>query len=371
MSYFDQRENTSVNASYGRLITTMMADILAIQNLYGAPGATSVTGGNTVWGVNSNLSGYLGDYFNLLSGGNGNSNFRGNQFVAMTIYDVGGRDLLNLTTSTTDDRIDLREESFSDVGGRIGALGIARGTVIENAFAGSGDDEITGNGVRNHIRGNGGNDTIFGGGGNDLIEGGSGNDRLLGNIGADVVRGGDGNDQIFGGAGSDRLFGNQGADIIRGGQGNDRIIGGTGNDQLFGEGGADVVRGGQGNDRINGGASNDRLFGDGGADVVRGGLGNDTIKGGGGNDTLFGENGADVFIFGNRHGNDVIRDFEVSRVGEVIDLRAIASITNMDQLNAAMENTADGVLITTGAESSILLTGLTAWQLSVNDFIFV
>lgn len=344
MSYFDQTQNTSINASYGLLVTTMIADVIAIQNLYGAPGESSITAGNTVWGVNSNLSGYLGDYFDLLSGGRGNGNFAGGELIAMTIYDVGGRDLLNLVTSTTDDRIDLREESFSDVGGRIGALGIARGTVIEDVSAGSGNDEITGNDVRNHIRGNGGNDTIYGGGGNDLLEGGIGNDRL---------------------------FGDSGADVIRGGIGNDRIIGGTGNDRLFGEGGADVIRGGSGNDRIIGGSDNDRLLGDGGADLIRGGTGSDTINGGGGDDMLFGDGGADVFIFGNRHGHDVIRDFEFGRADELIDLRAITSITNMAQLNASAEDTADGVLITTGAGSSILLAGLIESQLSANDFMFV
>lgn len=51
MSYFSQTENTYINASYAYVITPMVADIIAVQNLYGTPG--SIRTGATVYGNNS------------------------------------------------------------------------------------------------------------------------------------------------------------------------------------------------------------------------------------------------------------------------------------------------------------------------------
>ena len=76
--------------------------------------------------------------------------------IAFTIYDQGGVDLLQLSGFTTDNRVDLNDESFSDVGGLIGNIGIARDTVIENAILGSGDDTVTGNEADNRIDGGNG-----------------------------------------------------------------------------------------------------------------------------------------------------------------------------------------------------------------------
>lgn len=58
MSYFDQSENTYINASHAYPVTPMIADIIAIQNLYGMP--TDSNAGNTVYGYKSNADGYLG-----------------------------------------------------------------------------------------------------------------------------------------------------------------------------------------------------------------------------------------------------------------------------------------------------------------------
>ncbi|MCO0615062.1 M10 family metallopeptidase, partial [Lutimaribacter sp. EGI FJ00015] len=132
MSYFDQSDNTSINASYAELMTTMMADIIAIQNLYGAPDAASETAGNTTWGANTTLTNYMADVFDSLANGTGNANMNGTEPVAMTIYDRSGIDTLDLSFSTTNDRVDLRGATFSDVDGLIGNIGIARGTVIEH-----------------------------------------------------------------------------------------------------------------------------------------------------------------------------------------------------------------------------------------------
>lgn len=63
MSYMDQNENTFLNASFAYNVTPMIADIIAIQNLYGTP--ADVNAGDTIYGYQSNLDGYLGEFFNL------------------------------------------------------------------------------------------------------------------------------------------------------------------------------------------------------------------------------------------------------------------------------------------------------------------
>ena len=66
MSYFSQTNNTYINASRANAITPMIADIIAIQNLYGVP--TDINIGDTVYGYHSNVDGYLGEVFKLWTG---------------------------------------------------------------------------------------------------------------------------------------------------------------------------------------------------------------------------------------------------------------------------------------------------------------
>ena len=64
MSYFSQADNTTVNATEAELITAMAADIVAIQSMYGAAGAGSLTAGNTTYGVGHSLgTSWLGKLF--------------------------------------------------------------------------------------------------------------------------------------------------------------------------------------------------------------------------------------------------------------------------------------------------------------------
>ena len=63
MSYMSQIENTYINASYAISVTPMLADIIAIQNLYGVPDNINI--GNTIYGYQSNVDGYLGEFFKL------------------------------------------------------------------------------------------------------------------------------------------------------------------------------------------------------------------------------------------------------------------------------------------------------------------
>ena len=336
MSYFSQTQNTTTGASWGLVMSAQMADIVAIQSVYGA---SSALNGNTVYGTNTNLSGYIAQVWAAYAQGRTTLTDGGNPLV-MTIYDGGGTDTIDLRNTTANQRLSLVNATFSDINGMVGNLGIARGVVIENARTGSGDDWILGNSAANNlrsgsgndsVRGAGGRDTIYGGSGSDTIRGDSGADRLYGDGGVDYVYGGTGNDRIWGGGSGDRLYGDSGNDTIYGGSGADRIWGGrdddliygdTGNDRLYGEagndrlyggggndsvrggGGRDTAYGGTGNDTIYGESGNDRLYGEGDADWLYGGSGNDYLSGGSGNDRLFGQSGADTLTGGS--GNDTL-----------------------------------------------------------------
>jgi Ca2+-binding RTX toxin-like protein len=179
MSYFNQNENTHIDASYARVVTPMMADVMAIQSLYGAPRG-GATAGDTVYGMGGTLKTYLGP---LLARPQGLSN------ATATIYDEGGIDTINFSQDTKAQRVNLNGGAFSDVFGLKGNLAIAIGTVIENYVAGSGGDVITGNAANN---------VIHGMAGNDIIDGAAGNDVLYGGPGRDVLRGGAGDDILFG-----------------------------------------------------------------------------------------------------------------------------------------------------------------------------
>ena len=316
MSYFDQRENTTVDASYAIPVLPMMADIVAIQRFYGA---STQTAGDTVWGANTSLTGFMA----ALSSEWQNGTFDTSLPIALTIFDQGGIDLIDLSFSTSGDRIDLREQKFSNVGGLIGNMAIARGTVIEKLNAGSGSDHITGNAAANEIYGGNGFDTIYGGEGSDTIGGGNGRDLIFLNQGNDLyldnTQGGDlGRDTVFAGLGNDTIQGGNGDDVFRGEAGNDLIFGRFGNDLVYGGDQFDTIHGGVGDDTVDGGNGRDLIFlnqgndlyndntqgGDLGRDTVFAGLGNDTIQGGNGDDVFHGEAGDDR-IFA-RLGNDLV-----------------------------------------------------------------
>ena len=111
----------------------MIADIIAIQKLYGAP--TDISTGDTVYGYGSNVDGYMGEVFARWTG-EGDNPFE--DPITLTLYDNGGIDTLDLHTDSTDQRVDLRPEGISDVYGLAGNLIIARDTLIENLLPGQG-----------------------------------------------------------------------------------------------------------------------------------------------------------------------------------------------------------------------------------------
>jgi len=223
MSYFSQTDNPYVDADYAELITPMLADIIAMQTIYGD--STDVNAGNTVYGANSNVGGYMGELFGILFDGDAaDPAFYSGGPVAFTINDDGGADTIDFSTVGDDQVLDLNQDAVSDVFGLKGNMLIGRGTVIENGMTGDGNDRLVGNEVGN------------------LLNAGAGRDIVLGNAGDDEMQGGLGNDLLGGGTGSDLITGDAGLDLIFGGDGDDEIAGGAGNDYVLGAAGADTFR---------------------------------------------------------------------------------------------------------------------------------
>lgn len=303
MSYFAQFQNTAIDASFAYVMTPMIADILAIQNLYGVP---MLRTGDTTYGENSNAGGYY------------NTAFTDN--VTFTIVDSGGIDTIDFASVSADQTVTLASEGISDVNGLTGNMIIARDTVIENFFSGSGDDYIVGNDANNLLKGGAGNDEIFGGDGDDLLKGQQGHD---------IIEGGNGADRIYAAPGSDTVNAGDGNDFVSGGAGGDTINGGNGDDNLRGNRGTDIMSGGDGNDDLRGGGGKDTLTGGEGDDFLGGGGGIDTIIGGAGQDTLRGGGQADNFVFLDESDStddanaDIIEDFSLGE--DHIDLSALTS----------------------------------------------
>ncbi len=308
MSYFSQTENTSISATYAYVVTPMMADHLAVHSLYGTP--TNVHLGDTVYGNNSTAGGYMDDLADA------------SVAHAMTIYDNGGIDTIDMSHSGATQVINLVAEVASNVRGATGNLFIARGVEIENAIGGSGSDTLNGNDLNNDLRGGAGADTLNGGDGDDTLGGGSGADELNGGAGVDTADYADqtsgvgvhlADNNAWGSASGDsftsieNVTGTDYADQITGTSGANVIEGGAGNDTLDGRQGADTLRGGAGNDTLNGGwgAQDDILDGGDGDDILNGDAGNDTLIGGLGGDTYNGGDGLDTADFRDVDGGGV------------------------------------------------------------------
>ncbi len=136
MSYFSQQDNTDLNADYAYLLTPMVADVIAIRNLYGT---VTIHGSDDTYAYDDSAF---------------------TSSVARTIVETGGNDTLDYSAFSSAQVLDLRDGYYSDVEGLRGNLGISVGTIIENAYSGSGDDTLIGNSANNHFRGGAGIDTV-------------------------------------------------------------------------------------------------------------------------------------------------------------------------------------------------------------------
>ena len=286
MSYFSQGEAGQGTSRFA--LGVQLADVIAIQNQYGANTTTRTD--DTTYGFNTTLVGSVFDFQEWTD--------QSVRPPALTIYDAGGIDTLDVSGFGTDQEISLIEETFSSLGdnqignaGRtpgplINTISIARGAVIENAIGGTGNDTIFGNAAANFLTGGAGDDTIDGGEGDDtaIFSGASTSYTITENAdGSLTITGADGTDTLisieFGkfddttialaatGA-TNTINGSAAGEVLVGTNDNDIINGLGGNDVLYGLGGADEIYGGDGNDT---------LYIDGSDTVVSGGAGFDVV----------------------------------------------------------------------------------------------
>lgn len=146
--------------NYGFVAGPMAYDVNAIQRLYGKPPRSTA---NDTYIMNNNF------YQNIV--------------------DTGGTDTI-VSTSDKNTTIDLRAATVdgrkatgggaaSHQEGVKGGFTISKGSVIENATTGDGDDTLRGNSASNRLRGNGGNDRFIASAGKDYFYGGTGSDRVI------------------------------------------------------------------------------------------------------------------------------------------------------------------------------------------------
>ena len=98
MSYFSQTDNTYINASKAHPVTPMIADITAIQNLYGVPDSINI--GDTIYGHQSNVDGYLGQFFELWTSDK-------SPFINIGLVDYTGAPTIKPTLTDLDGDSDL------------------------------------------------------------------------------------------------------------------------------------------------------------------------------------------------------------------------------------------------------------------------
>lgn len=155
MSYWSETNQPGHDFKGDQPSTPMKDDIAAIQKLYGANLNTRKT--DTTYGFNANAD---REHMRLKSR---------NDKPIFSIWDGGGNDTLDFSGFSQRQTINLRAQSYSDVGGLKGNVSIAKGVILENAIGGSGDDHIIGNEVGNRLRGGVGADRLRGGGGADVF----------------------------------------------------------------------------------------------------------------------------------------------------------------------------------------------------------
>lgn len=189
-SYPGQKGSGYTNENFGFPQTYMMADIRALQHMYGADFGTN--SGDTVYSWSPKNGKTMVD-------GSVGINPGANRIFA-TIWDGGGEDTYNLSKYSSNLTIDLRPGHYSvfkssqladldagkkgkDANGNIYNALMFEGdqrSLIENAIGGSGKDTFRGNAADNTFTGKGGADVFFfrKGGGDDTITDFSNSDRI-------------------------------------------------------------------------------------------------------------------------------------------------------------------------------------------------
>ena len=308
MSYFDQTENTyfaGLGFTREFVVSPMVGDGIAVANLYGTNTLTRT--GDTTYGFNNTSGRAIYDA-------------TANPGVGYTIYDNGGIDTLDYSGFTQNQRINLNAEGFSDIGARVGNVSIARGSMIENAIGGTGNDTLYGNAANNVLTGGNGNDILIGYAGDDTLDGGAGVNVLVGGDGNDTLIVSGGGNELNGGAGNDTyILASRSDTIVEGvGEGTDEVRTASAIYDLAAAPNVENLtftdnasHAGIGNAQANtlvGGTGADELQGRDGADILRGGSGAaNTLLGGDGDDLYFVTAAGDTIIESSNQGTDTIQ----------------------------------------------------------------
>ena len=120
---------------------------------------------------NDNVYTYTNEFFTMAA-------INGEAGRKMLVDSNGGTDWINAAAVSKDVVVSLVGGQSSSFGGEK-AFTIDRGSVIENAVTGDGNDTLIGNRYNNALYGMRGNDVLNGGMGDDLLSGGTGSNRFV------------------------------------------------------------------------------------------------------------------------------------------------------------------------------------------------
>lgn len=347
MSYFYE---TYTGADYGYYYpaTVMLDDIAAAQRLYGANMSTRT--GDTTYGFHSN-SGRA--WFTASSSSDP---------LIFAVWDAGGTDTFDFSGYASNQKIDLGQGNFSNVGGLIGNVAIAKGATIENAIGGSGADTIIGNSAANRLQGNAGADTLTGGAGADVfvVTAGGGadviKDFVVGTDKIDATAYGAYQSIVQSGANTVITFASGVTETLQ------NVTASTVTSASFiGLTAAppspppppaptdQIIYGSESGDVLNGGTGDDTLYGYAGADQLDGKTGADAMYGGAGNDTYWVDNAGDTVHENAGDGSDTVVStvsFALSSDVENLTLGGTAAINGVgnDGANTLKGNEAANVL---------------------------
>ena len=274
-----------------------------------------------------------------------------------TIWDSGGVDTLDFSNFSSDLKVNLTPgvESYSTIAFADWTmednLGLAYGTMIENANGGSGADVIIGNETNNILNGYDGDDIIYGLDGDDVFD-------ATGRWGADTFYGGLGDDNyyVYSSIASDIIveYANEGIDTVR--------INSTSQYTLPENVERLVVFNNDENKVLTGNNLDNTIAAKGGDDIIYGLGGDDIIYCGAGNDIISGGTGSDKFIFYLGDGQNVITDFEMSADSCYVadDTGNVVNIIEYENVNES-ENIAGNAVLTLFDGTSVTLEGISSY----------
>ncbi|HEX2592423.1 MAG TPA: M10 family metallopeptidase [Rhizomicrobium sp.] len=358
---------------YTNTPTTMMAlDIVALQQLYGAP-TTSALGGNQTFGFNTNITGDIARFYD----------FTINVNPIVTIFSTGTNNTLDLSGFTTDATVDLNSGTFSSCDGLTNNLCIAYGTAIDKYVGTTAKDTVTANSDADTINTGKGADQIVMGANltaQDALNGGGQKDVVSLNgdynltFGANTMRG---IETMTLASGHDYSMITHNNTVKAGATLTVNASALLASDQLVFNASTET----DGHLTIKSGAGDDTLTGGALGDIIKGGAGADTIKGGLGADVLSGDAGNDLLVYGGANEStgaafDTLQGFDfhnadhiklptaVTKIDATIASGALSS-TNFDTNLAAAADAAH-----LGAHHAVLFTP-TAGDESGHTFLVV